>query len=299
MKIILAILAPLLWGTTYAVVSSQFSGWSPFALAVWRALPAGLLLLILKPTWPKWHELPALLLVGFLNIALFFGLLFAAALHLPSTLVGVGLIALPVIGLAVIGLIDKTKPSIIQVASSSILVLSCIYLFSTSVTPISLKAVLFLIASMTVLIIGSVIAKQVMVKINWWKLLTWKLILGGIILLPLAYWEVSLSGKGYVTPIPTTAVQWEAMLWLTIGLTSLAYGAYIYTIPMITTTELSFFGTLNPVLAMVLGATLLGESFSYLQISIMGLMVLTNLIAQLYEYRKKLPPEQALMDYHR
>ncbi len=29
MKIILAILAPLLWGTTYAVVSSEFVGWSP------------------------------------------------------------------------------------------------------------------------------------------------------------------------------------------------------------------------------------------------------------------------------
>ncbi|MEZ9702505.1 hypothetical protein BCT46_21235 [Vibrio sp. 10N.261.46.E8] len=36
----------------------------------------------------------------------------------------------------------------------------------------------------------------------------------------------------------------------------------IYTIPMISTNELSFFGTLNPILAMILDATLMGESFS-------------------------------------
>ncbi|MEC6824029.1 EamA family transporter, partial [Photobacterium piscicola] len=53
MKItIFAILAPLLWGTTYAVLSAFFSGWSPFVLSVWRALPAGILLLIIKPTLP-------------------------------------------------------------------------------------------------------------------------------------------------------------------------------------------------------------------------------------------------------
>ncbi|MUK64854.1 DMT family transporter [Aliivibrio fischeri] len=297
MKIFLAMLAPLLWGTTYAIVSSEFVGWSPFALSVWRALPAGLLLLLLKPTFPKLSELPALLLIGFLNIALFFGLLFAAAMQIPSTLVGVGMVALPVVGLAIMGIFHQVKPSIIQLISALVLISCSAYLFITSSVPVSLTAVLLLVGAMTALIGGSVVAKHVMKKIHWWKLLTWKLIFGGLILIPMAYWEMSFSGKSFVTAIPANAEQWAAMIWLTVGLTSVAYGAYIYTIPMISTNELSFFGTLNPILAMVLGATLMGESFSTIQVSIMGIMVVSNLIAQLIEYRKKLPTEQVIIDY--
>ncbi|MGR5296629.1 hypothetical protein ACPV55_15005, partial [Vibrio mediterranei] len=79
--------------------------------------------------------------------------------------------------------------------------------------------------------------------------------------------------------------------------TSLAYGAYIYTIPMISTNELSFFGTFNPILAMVLGATIMGDSFSQIQILVMTLMVLSNLLAQFFEYKKNLPTEQTIIDY--
>ncbi|MEZ9566349.1 DMT family transporter [Vibrio artabrorum] len=297
MKIFLAMLAPILWGTTYAVVSSEFVGWSPFALSVWRALPAGFLLLLLKPTFPKLSELPALLLIGFLNIALFFGLLFAAAMQIPSTLVGVGMVALPVVGLAIMGIFHQVKPSVIQLISALVLISCSTYLFTTSSVPISLSAVLLLIGAMTALISGSVVAKHVMKKIHWWKLLTWKLIFGGLILIPMAYWEMSLSGQSYVNAIPISFEQWAAMTWLTVGLTSLAYGAYIYTIPMISTNELSFFGTLNPILAMILGATLMGESFSVIQVFIMVIMVASNIITQFFEYRKNLPSEQVIINY--
>jgi len=297
MKIILAILAPLLWGTTYAVVSSEFVGWSPFALAVWRALPAGFILLILKPTMPKLSELPALLLIGFLNIALFFGLLFAAALKLPSTLVGVGMIALPVVSLAIMGIAHQVKPSMIQLVSALVLLGCSAYLFLTSHAPISLSAVLLLVGAMSALIAGSVVAKHVMKKIHWWKLLTWKLIFGGIILLPLAYWDVFSGGKAVVPLVPNNFEQWLAMGWIIIGLTSVAYGAYVYTIPLITTNELSFFGTFNPILAMILGVTLMGDSLTHVQIGVMALMVVSNLIAQFFEYRKKLPTEQEVINY--
>ncbi|MCV3263412.1 hypothetical protein OGZ01_12645 [Vibrio harveyi] len=46
--------------------------------------------------------------------------------------------------------------------------------------------------------------------------------------------------------MPENLEQWLAMGWIVIGLTSVVYGAYVYTIPLITTNELSFFGTFNP-----------------------------------------------------
>nr|WP_269808958.1 EamA family transporter [Enterovibrio nigricans] len=46
---VLAALVPILWGSTYAAVSIYLQDLSPFWVAVWRALPAGLVLLLLKP----------------------------------------------------------------------------------------------------------------------------------------------------------------------------------------------------------------------------------------------------------
>ncbi|MEC6882127.1 DMT family transporter [Photobacterium piscicola] len=298
MKItIFAILAPLLWGTTYAVLSAFFSGWSPFVLSVWRALPAGILLLIIKPTLPKLSELPVIFIISFLNVTLFFSLLFIAALHLPSALVGVGMITLPVVGLAVMGIIHQVKPSIIQLLSASILIICSSYLFLTSKESINIESIIYLIGAMFVLILGSVLVKHVVTKINWWKLLTWKLIFGGIMLIPLAYWQYYYSGHSFIYPIPQTLYQWGAILWLIISLGAISYGAYIYTIPKITTNELSFYGTLNPILAIILGATIMGEKFTMLQFFVIVIMVISNFLAQYYEYKKKLPTEQSIIRY--
>lgn len=297
MRIIIALLAPLLWGTTYATVSGFFAGWSPFALAAWRALPAGLLLLIIKPSLPKMSEIPSLILIGFINITLFFSFLFESAMHLPSTLVGVGMITLPVIGLVVVAVIHKVKPSRTQLASAVVSVICASFLFLSSKTDISLTSVGFLIAAMTVLIGGSVLTKHMMKTIYWWKLLTWKLIFGGLILLPIAYFQLNFSGHVYADPFSLTPHQWAALTWLIIGVTAVSYAAYVYTIPLITTNELSFFGTSNPILAMVLGVTLMGDSFSNLQYGVMAVMIICNLFAQIYESRHNQHTEQEIISY--
>ncbi|MGF1875029.1 DMT family transporter [Photobacterium frigidiphilum] len=297
MRVFIALLAPLLWGTTYATVSAFFAGWSPFALAAWRALPAGVLLFIIKPSLPKMSEIPSLLLVGFINITLFFSLLFESAMQLPSALVGVGMITLPVIGLVVMAVVHKMKPSVIQLLSAMVLILCASYLFLSSHADISFASVGFLIAAMTVLIGGSVVTKHVMKKIYWWKLLTWKLIFGGIILLPIAYWHLYFSGNNYADPFSMTLPQWAALIWLIVGVTAVSYCAYVFSIPLITTSELSFFGTLNPILAMVISATIMGEAFSPLQLCVMGMMILCNLVAQLYEKRHHQRTEQTVISY--
>ncbi|KMV29791.1 DMT family transporter [Photobacterium swingsii] len=297
MRILIALLGPLLWGTTYATVSAFFTGWSPFALAAWRALPAGILLLVIKPSFPKLSELPALILVGFINITLFFSLLFESAMQLPSALVGVGMITLPVIGLVVVIAVHKMKPSLVQLLSAAVLVVCASFLFLSSNNEIHVSAVLFLVAAMSVLIGGSLVTEHVMKKIHWWKLLTWKLIFGGIILVPIAYWHLYLSGAHYADPFQLSWSQWGALAWLIVGVTAVSYCAYVFSIPRISTSELSFFGTFNPILAMVLGATVMGESFSSLQLGVMGLMIACNLVAQLYERRHHQRTEQTVIAY--
>ena len=67
MPLLIALLAPLLWGSTYAVVSLYLTDYSPYWVAVWRALPAGILLLLLHPRRPPltWNRQ---FLLAFCNI---------------------------------------------------------------------------------------------------------------------------------------------------------------------------------------------------------------------------------------
>ena len=76
MNIFLAMIPAFFWGTTYAMTQFTLPDWPPLLLGAIRALPAGLLLLALKPSLPNKTDWPVLIKLGAINIALFFSLIF-------------------------------------------------------------------------------------------------------------------------------------------------------------------------------------------------------------------------------
>src|SRR3546814_16800534 len=80
-------LAPCLWGSTYIVFSQTLPTGHPLLVGALRALPAGILLMMLGPGLPPRDKLVPLVILGLANIGLFFGLLFVSASRLPG---GVG-----------------------------------------------------------------------------------------------------------------------------------------------------------------------------------------------------------------
>ncbi|MGO4435503.1 EamA family transporter, partial [Paenarthrobacter sp. RAF9] len=82
-------LAPMVWGSTYLVTTQFLPADRPLLAATVRALPAGIILLLVTRTWPQgvWWLKAAVL--GALNIGLFFFLLFFAAYELPGGLAAV------------------------------------------------------------------------------------------------------------------------------------------------------------------------------------------------------------------
>ena len=111
MPLLIALLAPLLWGSTYAVVSLYLTDYSPYWVAVWRALPAGVLLLLLHPRRPPlvWSRQ---FLLAFCNITAFFALLFVAAYRLPGAVAGTLGATLPLILMGLAWLQDGVRPTI-------------------------------------------------------------------------------------------------------------------------------------------------------------------------------------------
>lgn len=82
--VILTALAPAVWGSTYLVTTEALPAGYPITMAALRALPAGLLLLALTRCLPPRAWLGRTFLLGSLNFALFWVLLFVAAYRLPG-----------------------------------------------------------------------------------------------------------------------------------------------------------------------------------------------------------------------
>ncbi len=76
----------MVWGSTYLVTTEFLPADRPLLAATVRALPAGIVLMLVTRTWPRgswWFKAAAL---GALNIGLFFFLLFFTAYQLPGGL---------------------------------------------------------------------------------------------------------------------------------------------------------------------------------------------------------------------
>ena len=82
--ILLTGLAPAIWGGTYLVTTETLPAGYPVTLAALRALPAGFLLLAITRCFPPRAWLGRVFLLGGLNFALFWVLLFIAAYRLPG-----------------------------------------------------------------------------------------------------------------------------------------------------------------------------------------------------------------------
>ncbi|MCR9213084.1 MAG: DMT family transporter [Proteobacteria bacterium] len=82
--LLLTALAPAIWGSTYLVTTEFLPADMPLTSAAIRALPAGLLLLLIARELPSAAWIAKLLLLGALNFSLFWWLLFVAAYKLPG-----------------------------------------------------------------------------------------------------------------------------------------------------------------------------------------------------------------------
>ncbi len=282
MNILLAMIPAFFWGTTYAVTQFTLQEWPPLLLGALRALPAGLLLLAVKPTLPKKGEWQIIFTLGLINIATFFGLIFVMALTLPSAISGVGMISVPVFAMIFHWVVKKQRPHLIQALSGIGLITLAWILFNPSqiaLNPIGLGA---MFAAIMCIVIGSSITKSLGNRMHWWKVLTWQLILGGTILSVASGVHAFIDPQSYVNAV-THFDTHNAMglLWV-IGLnTALGYGMYVWLLQRMSVVDFTFGGIANPVAGIVTGMVLMGESFTAVQYSLMTGMIVMSLLPQL------------------
>ena len=287
MNILLAMIPAFFWGTTYAVAQLTLPDWPPLLLGALRALPAGLILLLINPSLPKKSQWGILFRLAMVNIAIFFSLIFVMASTLPSSISGVGMVSLPVFAMLYDWLINKNKPNKIQAFFGILLILLAWMLFNPGAIQLNPIGLIAMLLAVLCIVYGGSMTKLLGKRINWWNILTWQLILGGIILTIASLVDASLSPESYLKVVTEfKLINGLGLVWMILLNTVIAYALYVWLLQRMTVVDFTFAGIASPVTGILAGLLLLDESFTVIQYILMSSMILASLMPQIIEAMK-------------
>jgi probable blue pigment (indigoidine) exporter len=263
----LTALAPVFWGSTYVITTEVLPPGLPLTAALLRVLPAGVVLLLLNRHWPAPGQWPRMLALSALNIGAFQALLFMAAYRLPGGLAAViGAIApLWVMGMA--WTIDGRVPSRVAVVAGVAGVAGMALLLLSSGSAWDFWGVTAALAGMACMASGTFLARRWQPSLPVLAFTGWQLLLGGLMLAPLA-WAID-------PPMPElTASQIGGYAYLSGIGALLAYALWFRGIARLPTVAVSALGLLSPLTAVLLGWSLLGQT-----LTLWSLVGLTTVLA--------------------
>lgn len=258
--LLLTAVAPAIWGSTYIVTSEFLPNFSPMTVAMLRALPAGLLLLLIVRRLPEGIWWLRAFVLGALNIALFLSLLFVAAYRLPGGVAATILSVQPliVIFLAYLLLGSLIRPgailaAVVGVAGVGLLVLTP----QAALDPLGVAAGLAGAFSMAC---GTVLSRKWQPPVSPLAFTAWQLTAGGLLLVPVVLlFEPAM-------PVPTGANLF-GLAWLGLIGAALTYMLWFRGIARLESSIVSTLLFLSPLTAVLLGWVVLRQSLSLLQIA--------------------------------
>ncbi|WP_203924048.1 DMT family transporter [Rugosimonospora africana] len=252
-------IAPVAWGATYFVTHRFLPADYPLYGAAIRALPAGLLLLLVRRTLPRGSWWWRSLVLGTLNMGAFFALVYLAAQRLPTSIASTTMATstLVIMLFAWAALSERPRPAHLAGAAVGLGGV-CLMLLDghAAIDPIGVAAS---VAAMAMSSFGYVLAKKWSADVDVFSLTAWQLIAGGIVLTPLAVAVEgsppaldgrAIAGFGYVSIIATAA----------------AFAAWFTGLRRLPTGTVGLIGLLNPVTGVLLGTLVAGETLALRQV---------------------------------
>ncbi len=267
----LTALAPAIWGSSYYVTSQFLPEGYPITHAAFRALPAGLLLLIIVRRLPPLNWLGRILVLGGLNFSIFWSLLFVASHSLPGGVAAtLGAVqALSVIFLARFFLGSPVIALALVAAAAGVVGVAMLVLGpEASLDPVGVAAGLGGALSMAA---GTVLSRKWQAGVSPLTFTAWQLTAGGVLLLPLSMLiEPPLP--------PLTLDNLLGLLYLGLIGAALTYYLWFRGVARIEPSAISTLGFLSPITAVILGWALLGQALTPLQ-AVGALVVLASVWA--------------------
>ena len=271
--LLLTALAPAIWGSTYVVTTLMLPADYPLTVAMLRALPAGILLLLAVRQLPQGIWWLRAFILGALNFSVFWALLFVAAYRLPGGVAAtLGAIQPLVVILLARTLLGSPIRSLSVVAALSGLAGVALLVLTpkAALDPVGIAAGLASAASMA---LGTVLSRRWQPPVSALTFTSWQLTAGGILLLP-----VALIAEPALPPL--TALNVTGLAYLGLIGAALTYVLWFRGVAKLEPAVVSSLGFLSPISAVLLGWGVLGQRLSAAQLAGMAIVVASVWLSQ-------------------
>jgi probable blue pigment (indigoidine) exporter len=258
---LVTMLAPVSWGTTYVVTATLLPPDRPLLAALLRALPAGLLVLLFVrrlPPSPVWWW--RFLVLGVVNFAAFFPLLFYAAYRLPGGVAAtLGTVQpLMVAGLAWLAL--RTRTPLPQLLAALAGVAGVALMTLTAQARLDPLAVVAMLVGVGLMALGIILVKKWGSPGHPLMSTAWQMTLGGLVLVPM-----TLLGEGL--PAAVSVANAAGYTYLATFGGALAYILWFRGIGRLSPATVSLLTLSNPLTATLAGLVVLGQTLTSPQVA--------------------------------
>ncbi|PSJ50505.1 EamA family transporter [Mesorhizobium ephedrae] len=271
--ILLTAIAPAIWGSTYLVTTELLPAGYPLTVSLLRALPAGLLLLLLVRQLPHGIWWARVFVLGALNFSIFWWMLFISAYRLPGGVAAtVGAIQpLIVILLARLLLGAPVRALSVVAAFGGLAGVALLILTpQAALDPVGIVAGLAGALSMAA---GTVLTRRWQPPVSPLTFTAWQLTAGGLLLIPVVLW--------LEPPLPhLTQANLLGFTYLGLIGAAFTYILWFRGISRLEPSVVSPLGFLSPMTAVILGWSVLGQSLSLAQVAGMAAVLASVWLSQ-------------------
>jgi len=270
--------APLIWGSTYIVTTQMLPNLDPLTIAVLRALPAGLLLLLIVRDLPQGRWIGRMLVLGALNFALFWSLLFVAAYRLPGGVAAIMGALQPFIVIFAARVLLGTPIRALSVIAVTIGICGVALLILSPAARLDMVGVAAGLLGSASMALGTVLSRKWKPPVSTLTFTAWQLTAGGLLLLP--FLPLASTDWGTITPTNLMGLAYLGLIGA-----ALTYLIWIRGIARLHPSAVSLLGFLSPFSATVLGWWILNETLSLPQ-ALGMIIVLASILLGQYALRK-------------
>lgn len=276
--------APIAWGSGYVVTRNLLPADAPLWGGVLRALPAGLLVLLLARRLPRGSWWWRSLVLGTLNVGGFFVFVYVAGQRLPSTLAATLMSASAACMLVLAWLLLHRRPRPAAVMGAAIGLIGVAVMLGFDADGADAWGIAASLGAMVASSVGFVLTARWGSDVPALPMTAWQLIGGSIVLLPAA---ALIEGA----PPALTAASGLGFAYLTLIATAVAYVAWFAGLRRLAPGAVGVIGLLNPVAGVVLGVAIAGEAFGAPQVVGVGLVLAGIVLGAMPARRRRELPE--------
>ncbi len=277
--LLLTALAPAIWGSTYIVTTQMLPAGYPMTVAMLRALPAGLLLLLLVRQLPQGIWWLRVFILGALNFSFFWAMLFVAAYRLPGGVAATVGAVQPLIVVFLARMVLGTRLRIVAVAAALAGIVGVALLVLKPDSALDQTGIIAALAGAFSMAAGTVLSRYWQPPVSPLTFTAWQLTAGGLLLVPVA---LSLEPA---LPV-LTLTNWLGLIYLGLIGGAVTYLLWFRGLARLESSVAASLGFLSPLTAVILGWVLLGQQLNLMQITGMAIVLFSVWLGQRVQVRK-------------